>query len=236
MINTLNESSLHKTLKNIFAIQTNAQQEVKIGNWICDLVTSKGDVIEIQNQNVSSLLPKIQYLLSTKHKVTVVHPIIVSKTIETYDSENKLLSKRRSPKKQDIYSIFRELTGLYTVLLHKNFTLVVPEITVSEIKIKTPEPVQLINKSRRFRKNWIKTNKSLNTIGKSYVFKGKKDYLSLLPLSLEKEFSSKELKMALSDISHNASLQANLILWLYSRMEIIENVYIKNRLHYYHLK
>lgn len=236
MINTLNESSLHKSLKTLFSLDVDFKTEVKVENWICDIVTPSNDIIEIQNQNVSSLLPKILSLLLSGHKVTVVHPIITTKYIETYDSKGKRLSRRKSPSKENIYSIFRELTGLYTVLLKKGFYLKIIEITVVEKRIKTEKPVQLTNKSRRFRKDWIKTDKLLEEYGKAYTFNKKSHYLALFPSGMADEFCSKDLSNSLKlnkEILGKAYLQSNLMLWLYCKMGIIEKVYKKNRFWYY---
>ena len=130
MINTLNESQLHKALKTFYAVQFSAQEEVQAGRWICDLVRPDGGVIEIQNKNVSSLKEKIKGLLAEKRKVTVVHPIIRQKTIKTFSKDGKELSSRKSPKKECLHSTLREYTGLNEFLLDKNFTLLCPEITV----------------------------------------------------------------------------------------------------------
>ena len=42
-------------------------------------------------------------------------------------------------------------------------------------------PVQSKNKKRRFKKDWIKTDKSLNKIIQTIQFNNKQDYLKLLP-------------------------------------------------------
>ncbi|MBO4547484.1 MAG: hypothetical protein J5700_07915, partial [Treponema sp.] len=84
MINTLNESQLHKALKTFYAVQFGAQEEVKVERWYCDLVCPDDSVVEIQSKNVGALKEKIFGLLKSGRRVTVVHPIIAQKTIETY--------------------------------------------------------------------------------------------------------------------------------------------------------
>ena len=110
MINTLNESGLHKALKRFYAVQFSAKEEVQAGPWICDLIQEDGSVIEIQNKNVSALREKILGLLAQGRHVTVVHPIVVQKTIETRSQEGNVVSQRKSPKKESIYSALREFT------------------------------------------------------------------------------------------------------------------------------
>ncbi len=223
MINTYNESSLHKTLKTFYSVQENALTEQKIGPYIADLLCPNGEIIEIQTKNVSKLKEKIDFFIKEGHKVKVVHPVTVKKTIETYGTDFRPVSKRKSPKKESVYTMLRELTGLTDCLLKKNFSLVILEIECLETRIKTKEPVQLINKSRRFKKDYIIKDKSLLTIGKASVFRTKKDYLSLLP-PLPEVFSSRELSAALKKTkpAPSAWKSTSLILWLYSRAGIIE--------------
>ena len=54
MINTYNESALHENLKFIYANLVNGTTEVKLKNFICDIVADK-HIYEIQTSNLSSL-------------------------------------------------------------------------------------------------------------------------------------------------------------------------------------
>nr|MCR5400749.1 hypothetical protein [Treponema sp.] len=139
VINTLNESSLHKKLKEIYSLEEGSRREVEENGKIYDIITGQGEIIEIQTRNLSKLLPKILDLLEKGKKIKIVHPYIKEKIINTYSEEGKLLSSRKSPKKENIYSAFRELTGLYPVLLNKNFSLDLLEISMTEIRIQTSE-------------------------------------------------------------------------------------------------
>ena len=173
---TLNESSLHKSLKIIYSEIYDGQTEVKKYNHIYDIITKKGNAIEIQTKNLSKLLPKIYDTIQKGHNIKLVHPVILENTIELYDSQNNLLSKRKSPKKQNIYSIFKELTGIYEVLLNRHFSLEIVYIKMTETRMRTLENVQSQNKRRRFKKNWIKTNKRLEEIIETKHFNSKNDF------------------------------------------------------------
>ncbi len=181
MINTLNESQLHKALKTFYAVQFSAQQEVQVERWICDLVCPDGGIVEIQTRNVSSLKEKIAGLLKLGRRVTIVHPIIKEKIIETCAADGTLVSRRKSPKKESLYSQLKEFTGLKDFLLDKKLTVICPEITIEEKRIVCERPEQSKNKRRRFKKNWQKNGKALLTIGTSWKLNGKKDWLGLLP-------------------------------------------------------
>ncbi len=220
---TLNESSLHKSLKNIYAAIYSGQTEIEKDNHVYDIVTKKQNVIEIQTKNLSKLLPKILDTIKKGHNIKIVHPIIVENTIEIYDSEDNLISRRKSPKKQNIYSIFNELTGIYDVLLNKHFSLEIIFIKMTEVRIRTIENIQSQNKRRRFKKNWIKTDKRLEQIIGTKRFSNKEDYLKLLP-DLPEKFCSKDLEERIGKKNN-----PNLILWVLSHMNIIKHVESQGR-------
>lgn len=226
---TLNESSLHKSLKNIYAGIYSGQIEVEKYNHVYDIITKKQNVIEIQTKNLSSLRSKILDTIEKGHNIKVVHPVIVENKIELYDSQNNLLSKRKSPKKQNIYSIFKELTGIYEVLLNRHFSLEIVYIKMTETRMRTLENVQSQNKRRRFKKNWIKTNKRLEEIIETKHFNSKDDYLKLLP-ELPDTFSSKDLEEKIGKKNN-----PNLILWVFAHMNIIKHVESKGRKKFYRI-
>ena len=64
-------------------------------------------------------------------------------------------------------------------------------ISISEKRIKTENPVQTKNKSRRFLKNWYKTGKSLNQIIETKCFSEKTDFIQIL----KEEFSTNKIDM-----------------------------------------
>lgn len=226
---TLNESSLHKSLKIIYSEMYDGQTEVKKYNHIYDIITKKGNAIEIQTKNLSKLLPKIYDTIQKGHNIKLVHPVILENTIELYDSQNNLLSKRKSPKKQNIYSIFKELTGIYEVLLNRHFSLEIVYIKMTETRMRTLENVQSQNKRRRFKKNWIKTNKRLEEIVETKHFNSKDDYLKLLP-ELPDTFSSKDLEEKIGKKNN-----PNLILWVFAHMNIIKHVESQGRKKFYRI-
>lgn len=235
----LNESSLHNTLKTYYAIQSNGQTEYKLHNHIYDIYTENNQAIEIQTQNLVKLLPKILDTLEKGIKVKLVHTVVVTKTITLFNKENEKISKRKSPKKGCIYDLFSELTGIYHILLRENFTLEVLLIDITEQRIRTEEPVQSKNNRRRFKRNWNKTNKHLDQIIKTITFNKKEDYLNLLPKNLPEEFCAKDINKLLKEnnsIPKNYRPNGNLIIWVFNRMELIEQTKVENRSRYYRIK
>ena len=118
-IGTENESSLHRSLKYQYAAQ---ETETIRAGYVCDAIGEKGEAIEIQTGNFYSLRKKIPALTKTV-KVRLVYPVIVKKTLELYDTSGKLLSRRKSPKKNTIWSIFDELVHAPELLTLKRLTI-----------------------------------------------------------------------------------------------------------------
>ena len=168
MINTYSESSLHRTLKTIYAVKNNGVTEVTIKHKICDIFTESGDIIEIQTQHISALKAKLEALLN-EYQITIIRPLVQEKYIETYDTAHKLIRRRKSPKKETLYSIYRELTGIHPFIGHHNLILEIPCITVCEIREEKNYPIQLKNKSRRFLHCWEKKDKKLEQIFKEPI-------------------------------------------------------------------
>ena len=226
MINTYNESSLHKTLKDFFAYRYDGKTEVQIDGYICDIVTKDNLIIEIQTAHLSSLNTKIENLVLS-HKVLLVYPLCTTTFIQTVDKNGKIISRRKSPKKQTIYSIFGELYRLYNLFDDENFSLLV--LTTEQLKIKqlTNEKVQSKQKSRRFKKNYIITDKQLLQIHDEILFNSREDFLKLLPKNLPEVFSSKNLQTT------EVKNEANKMLWVLAKMNLIKIDHKEGKLIFY---
>ena len=235
---TLNESKLHNSLKILYQEIYEGQTEVEQDGHIYDVVSKNGNVIEIQTKNLAKLLPKILDTIEKGHNVKLVHPVPVITRIELQDENGKIISNRKSPKKGSIYSIFRELTGIYPLITNPHFSLEVLEIEMTEERTRTTEPVQSKNGRRRFRRNWIKTGKRLDTIVKTIRFSKAEDYLALLP-PLPESFCAKDLKNAIAtqkDLPARAAGNAHLIIWVLVHAGLIDFIDTKGRTKYYKIQ
>ena len=79
----------------------------------------------------------------------------------------------------------------------------------------------------------------MEKIEKSIILKTKDDYLKLLPQNLEKEFCAKDINKLLKadkNIPKNYRPNGNLIIWVFNKMEIIEQTKVENRSRYYRIK
>lgn len=231
MINTYNESKLHRTLKELYALNCSGRTEVPVEGSICDVLSPDGTVTEIQTGNLSKLLPKIMKL-KEKHNVHVVYPLVTETRIHLYDKNGTLISNRKSPKKRRMIDIFNELMGIYPILDQEWFTLEVVPVSCIETRIRTEQPVQLNNNSRRFRKNWYRKDKELASMEKSLIFRGLQSYLSLLPAEFltkrdGEPFCAKDLERA------GCGKLAHKILWVLKKTEAVCFIEKKGRTSYY---
>ena len=219
MINTYNETSLHRELKAIYAQKHKGNTEIEIENYICDIVcTDKNStIIEIQTSNLSKLTNKIEKL-TKNHKVKLVYPLATTTYLQKQNEDGKILSKRKSPKKKNIYSIFGELFSIYKLFDNKNFSLIVLLIEQRVIKTVYPENVQSTNKKRRFKKDWLITDKKLLNKKEEIIFNSKNDFQNLLPKEIPENFSSKDLSKT------EIGKEANKMLWVLRKANLIEQV------------
>ncbi len=228
MINTYNESNLHNSLKKIFAERIGGVTEHQTGAFVCDIYTPE-TIIEIQTANLSSLKKKINFLLQN-HNVEIVFPVAEQTVIETWTEDGELVSTRKSPKKEDALCIFKQITQLWQFVDNNKFSIRLLFINQKQIRIKTEEKIQLINKSRRFKKNWYKKNRKLLSINNEQVLSSKEDYAKLVKEIIKTEqFCRKELEQTVGK-------DAGVILWVLKKMEIIEYTETKGRKIYYAIK
>ncbi|MBQ9538284.1 MAG: hypothetical protein IJU95_03350 [Treponema sp.] len=222
-INTLNESELHRVLKSLYKENNEGSElEAQYGPYIVDIKTADGGVIEIQTQSLGHLADKVKYFTSKRKKIRVVFPIVKNKLIETRLLDGTV-RKSRSPIHKSIYTSFRELTKLTPYLLSPYFFLDMVEVSIVEEREETEEKVQSRNGRRRFRQNWLKSGKRVKEIGKLTSFHGKKSWKALLPKSIPRDFHKGDLHKALTD--DGVKLKPNdtsLMLWVYSKMELME--------------
>lgn len=234
-ITTYNESDLHNSLKTFYAALYKGKKEVKIDNYYYDVACKNNLIIEIQTKNLGKLKDKITDTLNKGIKIILVHPIIIQKKIELVDENLNRIRIKKSPKKENLYDIFKELTKLYPILLHKNFTLELVFINMIETRTDSDTKLKINKKKSRYHRDYVKINKKLEEIIGTKQFKTKEDYLSLLPKTLDKEFCAKDLQRELKktkDIPFRVYNNPHIILWLFVRMNIIEYVYTKKSKYY----
>jgi len=100
------ESSLHRALKYRYAEGGDTEKEV--AGFIADGVNREGEIIEVQIGSFAPLKKKMTAFASLG-RVTIIHPIIITKYIEVFDNKGKKLYCRKSPRKGSEWDLFKNL-------------------------------------------------------------------------------------------------------------------------------
>ena len=126
------ETTLHHQLKMLYA-DDHSGQEIQLGKYRIDVV--RGDVlVEIQLGSIGAIRDKLQKLVAD-YFVLVVKPVIARKTLIKLDGPNGAeISRRQSPKKRDIFSLFDELVYCTRLFPHPNLCIDVPIIEMEETR------------------------------------------------------------------------------------------------------
>lgn len=223
-IGVLNEYRLHAQLKDRYC-GTTGKTEVKINNYFIDVVQAD-TLIEIQSQNFSQIKRKLLSLLQDGYKVRLVYPLIMQKWFitKTVEQETK---KRKSPKRMNVFYMFRELVSITDVIPFSSFELEVLMLTINEYR------QQLVNHPARKRKKSYKiVNRELVEVKKIFTFKFLEDFLFIFPVSFPKQFSTKEIMTTLN-LGYKLSSQ---IVYTLNKIGVIELVGKKGNRKYYQRK
>ncbi|MEM8858664.1 MAG: hypothetical protein AAGD96_10100 [Chloroflexota bacterium] len=184
-IGTLNEKPLHAALKQ-WVSEPGDAFEVPLNGYFIDVV--RDDLlIEIQTASFSSLKKKLHQLTKTHH-VRLVHPIAAEKWLI---KQPKLgmgkPSRRKSPKRGDVYQLFIELVAFPDLICNQNFEL--------QVVLTQEEEVRKFDgrRARRRRKGWIIEERRLIDVVDSHLLKTPADLIRLLPEGLPEQFTTKDI-------------------------------------------
>ena len=218
----MGETSLHDEVKRWYS-QTGDRMEEWVDGYLIDVV--RGDrLIEIQTGNFSAIKAKLEDLVR-RHPVRLVHPIAQTKWIVRLDSRGKRVSKRRSPRRGRVEDLFLELVYIPHLMREANFSL-------EALLIHSEE--ELIDDGRGSwrRRRWsVHDRRLLDVVGRA-AFSVPADYLKLLPVTLHKEFTTRELAESLQ-------LRANIaqkMTYSLRHMDVIETIGKRGRARLYALK
>ena len=182
-ININNEKSLHSSIKQWYAMPGD-RLEVKVDKYIIDLVR-EDSLIEIQTRNFSAIGNKLR-ALAKYNMVILVHPIAIEKYIVTMEGTDKVISRRKSPKKGKLVDLFDELIRIPDLIEEENFTLEILMTKEEEIRCKD-------GKGSWRRKGISIVDRKLVQVVEKVTFKEGKDFLRFLPEELPANFTNKEL-------------------------------------------
>ena len=218
MINTYNESDLHKTLKEHFCPKNGKTEQPLLGS-ICDILCNTGKVIEIQTSNLSALRVKLEKFLPS-HKVLIIYPIAVDAYIHVINQDGSTKHRRKSPKHGSFFQIFRELSGLYHLIDNKNLSFKLVYMSCEVIKTDT-----VPKKRRSFRPGII--NKKLIEIHSTEDYKNMKTICKKVLDLLPAEFTNQDIK------NIGAKSYASYTSWFLSKAGLISSESKRGRFNLY---
>jgi hypothetical protein len=184
------ETTLHRDLKTLYGGE-DVQFEVPLGPHRIDVV-SGGRLVEIQVASLAAIRDKIRILLK-EHRVVVVKPIIVRKTlVKRVKEDGPVGSRRLSPKRGTILDLFDELVHFSRVFPHHRLTLEVPLIDVEEWRYPGH------GRRRRWRQNDYQVeDQKLIAVHQTHCFRTAADLARLITCPLPRPFHTGQLAESL---------------------------------------
>ena len=215
-IGTLGEKTLHAVLKDYFQ-EDERFQEFTVDGYVADVVR-EDEVVEIQSRDLYRLAPKISTFL-VENRVTVVHPIALSKTVFWMDPETgECISQRKSNKKGKVIDILPELYGLRDFLLNEKFRVCIMLLNVNEYRI-------LDGYGKDKKKRATKLDRYPTALIDEIYLACVDDYRRFLPSSLPEEFSSSDFRIAAKCDLRTAQIALN----IFSKLGLVRETGKKGR-------
>jgi len=185
------ETSLHRQLKALYAGPED-RQEVPFGKYRIDVVRGQ-ELVEIQHGSLAAIRDKVR-TLAQKHDVLVVKPVVARKTIVRLTDEGAEASRRASPKRGTLLSVFEELVYFTRAFPQARLTLELRLVEIEELRVPGH------GRRRRWRENdHIVLDQRLVSCGEPRQLRTAADLLSLLPGPVPETFHTGQLA-TLADI------------------------------------
>jgi hypothetical protein len=214
------ESGLHRALKFRYSGK-NGQTEQILGDYVCDGITETGEIIEIQTGSFGPLKEKARKL-ALQGPVRIVHPVIVTKYIETYDAKGALLRRRKSPRRGTQWDLFKSLLYAPEIPLVKGLCVELALIDVVEKRVQDGKGSWRrggASIAGREREGWRD----------SIILKTKRDYRRFVPREQGKD-------LTVGILAKNAGISPGLAgktLYVLAKMGVVERTGKKGRSYTY---
>jgi hypothetical protein len=183
-IGTRRESSLHRALKFRYC-GYNGRTEQVLGDFVCDGVTETGEIIEVQTGSFGPLREKAGKL-AARGPLRIVHPVILTKYIETYSEDGVLIRKRKSPRRGSPWDLFRSLLYAPELPLLKGLCIEIALVDVLEKRV-------LDGKGSWRRGRASIADRELAAWHDSIILKKSRDYRRFVPLGQKQTFTTGSL-------------------------------------------
>ena len=187
-IGELNERSLHRALKERYAVAGSETEQV-IDGFVTDVVAD-GRIIEIQTGSFGPLRNKLTRLLDA-HPVTLVHPIARDRYIVRAADDPALPpTRRRSPKHGSVFDVFSALVSIPTLLAHPNLTL--------EVVMTVEEDVRAPSERRgRWHRDWTRVDRRLVDVVETHTIASMADLFAMVDADLPDTFTTNDIATAM---------------------------------------
>ena len=187
-IGLLNEKPLHASLKE-WCAQPGDQFEVTVDGFVIDLV--RDDLLlEIQTGHFASIKSKLIELVRT-YRTRLIYPIAQERWIVKRAKGNSGgVTRRKSPKRGRVEDLFWEMVSFPHLLVNPNFSL--------EVVLIREEEVRRYEEKRNWRRRgWIIEERRLLEVVDRRLFEEGADLQALLPETVGKSFTTKDLAEAM---------------------------------------
>ena len=182
------EKTLHAVLKYCEEPDID-HQEIPVGNFIADILTGDGRIVEIQTANMNAMRDKLTYFLPL-YPVKIVYPISYRKWVTWIDPETGVLTVRnRSPRKGSFYQAFRELYKIRPFLTHENLSLDLLLLDMEEYRLQDGWGRDGKRGSHRYDRIPV-------SIVSEILLERPEDYMIFIPPDLEEPFTSRSFAQA----------------------------------------
>lgn len=182
-IGTLSEKTVHAILKNYYQPDED-RQEIPIENYVADIYAD-GEIIEIQTRQFNKLRDKLKAFLPL-YPVTIVYPIPREKWLIWIDEESgELSTKRKSPKKGNVYMIFPELYRIKMFLKDENLRIRPVLLDMEEYRL-------LNGWSHDRKKGSSRFDRIPTQLVEEVEINCLEDYMQFVPYDLPEQFTAKE--------------------------------------------
>jgi len=184
----MKEYSLHSEIKSLYSIPGD-RFEVRTGDYIVDIL--RGDMaIEVQTKNFSALKGKLR-VLAGRGPVRLVYPLPERRWITHITKDGAVIKRRRSPRRGALTDVFRELVMIPEMPGEGNFSL--------EVLLIDEEEVRCADGRGSWRRRGVSIkDRRLLRVNSRVLFRGRADYLRLLPGCLGEPFTNREFALSAS--------------------------------------
>ena len=186
-IGELNERSLHRALKALYAVPGSLTEQ-SIDGYVADIVIGER-IVEIHTGIFWPLKRKLPRLLAS-HPVTLVHPIAKDRYLVKPGSGGRM-TRRKSPKHGSVFGIFAAIASIPTLVGHPNLTLEIV-ITVEE-EMRVPD-----ERRNRRRGGWTAVDRRLVEVVEIHRIRSMGDLFAMLDPCLPDQFTTSDLATAMT--------------------------------------